>query len=276
MPYVQKIREANYRQEVEREMIFKLRHDMLNKMIDEKLTDQESEKSLVSVDDEDVDLRIEQIKKEYFLTDEELKKSLAADGYTMEGYKKRIKEQMLRIKLINIEVKSKIAITGKEIRDHYENNKKDYGEILKYHLRTIVIRVPGSADADQKRAALEKMKLIVRKLEYGAAFDKLAREYSQDFTATGGGDLGLFTLDELSTGFKETVRWMSEGDTSPVLQTQQGYQIVKLQEIKKLPGKTLKDARIEIHDKLYKELVEEKYKTWFKELRDRSYVKIIQ
>ncbi|NVL89421.1 MAG: peptidylprolyl isomerase [Desulfobacterales bacterium] len=275
-PYVLKIREAHYPQEVERRMLFKLREDILNKMIDHKLTDQETEKLRVSVDDNEVDQHIEQIKKEHFLTDKELRKSLAVEGYSLEEYRKQIKEQILRIKLLNIKVKSKIAITEKDIRDYYEKHKESYQGADKYHLRTILIKVPASANVDPNKAAREKIELIAKELKSGADFDELAKRYSQDSTAATRGDLGLFTLDELSVEFREIVRNMAEGQISPILQTTVGYQILMLQEIKKMPRKTLKEARIEIHEKLYRQLVEEKYKGWLKALRGRSYVKIIR
>jgi len=276
LPFTQQIREANYPPEVEREMIFKLRQEILNKLIDQKLTDQETERLQVSVNDKEVDQRIEQIKSEHFLTEEDIRKTLAAQGHTLEGYRERIKEQLLRVKLINIEVKSKIAVSGKEIQDYYEEHKEEYQGGQKYHLRTILIKASPSAGADQKKVALEKIKSIVRELKSGAAFDELARKYSQDGTAAAGGDLGLFTLDELLPEFQETVLWMAEGQISPVLETPKGYQILMLQEIKKIPGKTLEEARIEIQERLYRELVGEKYNAWLKRLRERSYVKIIQ
>lgn len=275
-PYVQQVREARYPRETKRQMLFKLRQDILNKMIDEKLTHQETERLHVSVDNRDVDQHIEQIKSEHFLTEEELRKSLAAEGYTLEEYRERIKEQLLRIRLINIEVKSKIAVTEKDIREYYEKHKQDYQGTQKYHLRTILIGVPPSAGSDQEKAALEKIQSIVKAFKSGAAFDELAKQYSQDGTAESGGDLGLFTLDELSAEFQETVRRMAEGQVSPVIQTSNGYRILMLEEIKKTPGKTLKEVRIEIHERLYRDLVEEKYKAWLTTLRDRSYVKIIQ
>jgi len=276
LPFAQQIREANNPPEVEREMIFKLRQEILNKLIDQKLTDQETERLQVSVNDKEVDQRIEQIKSEHFLTEEDIRKTLAAQGHTLEGYRERIKEQLLRVKLINIEVKSKIAVSGKEIQDYYEEHKEEYQGGQKYHLRTILIKASPSAGADQKKVALEKIKSIVRELKSGAAFDELARKYSQDGTAAAGGDLGLFTLDELLQEFQETVLWMAEGQISPVLETPKGYQILMLQEIKKIPGKTLEEARIEIQERLYRELVGEKYNAWLKRLRERSYVKIIQ
>ena len=275
-PYVRQIRKAYYSPETKREMLFKLRQDVLNKMIDEKLTYQETERLHVSVDDRDVDQHIEQIKSEHFLTEEELRQSLAAEGYTLEEYRERIKEQMLRMRLINIEVKSKIAVTEKDIREYYEKHKEDYEGTQKYHLRTILIGVSPSAGADQKKAALEEIESIVKDFKSGAAFDELAKQYSQDGTAESGGDLGLFSLNELSAEFQETVQRMAEGQISPVVQTSKGYQVLMLQEIEKMPGRTLKEARIEIHERLYRDLVEEKYRAWLTVLRDRSYVKIIQ
>ena len=276
LPFAQQIREANNPPEVEREMIFKLRQEILNKLIDQKLTDQETERLRVSVSDKEIDQRIEQIKSEHFLTEEDIRKTLAAQGYTLEEYRERIKEQLLRVKLINIEVKSKIAVSGKEIQDYYEEHKEEYQGRQKYHLRTILIKASPLARAGQKKAALEKIESIVRELKSGAAFDDLAKKYSQDGTAAAGGDLGLFTLDELLPEFREMVLWMGEGEISPILETPKGYQILMLQEIKKIPGKTLEEARIEIQERLYRESVGEKYKDWLNLLRELSYVKIIQ
>jgi peptidyl-prolyl cis-trans isomerase SurA len=275
-PYARQIRASVYEPEEERKMLFSIRQDVLNRMIDDKLTNQETERLRVSVDERDVDQQIEQIKSEHFFTEEELKKALGAEGYTLEQYRKRIKEQLLRVKLINIEVKSRIAITEKEIRDYYEEHKKAYQGKKKYHLRTILIRVPSSAAAYERADAMKRIEAVEEKFNSGAAFDELAKQYSEDVTAKDGGDLGMFFLEELSPQFQETVRSMNEGQVSRVLQTPQGYQVMMLQEIRNSPGKTLKEATIEIQERLYREVVEEKYKAWLMALRHRSYIKIIQ
>jgi peptidyl-prolyl cis-trans isomerase SurA len=274
-PFIRELREADYPEEAKRQMLFKVRQEVLNKMIDEKLAHQASENLKVRIDDRDVDQQIERIKSDNFLTDEELRASLAARGYTFEQYRSRLKEQMLQMKLINIEVRSKIAITDKDIREYYEAHKADYEGTEKYRLRTILIEAPPSASSDERETAFAAMASVVNALRSGAAFDELAREYSDDASAAAGGDLGLFTLDELSPELRETVRSMSEGQVSPVIQTPQGYRILMLQEIEKNPGRSLKEASIEIHDKLYQKFMDEKYKDWIKALRDRSYVKVV-
>jgi peptidyl-prolyl cis-trans isomerase SurA len=131
------------------------------------------------------------------------------------------------------------------------------------------------ATAGQREEALKKMETVVDKFRSGVPFDELAKRYSEDGTAKEGGDLGFFNLDELSREFRETVGVMKEGEISPILQTPQGYQVVMLQQIKIQAGKSLQETKIQIQERLYNELVEEKYNAWLKELRDRSYIKII-
>ena len=41
---------------------------------------------------------------------------------TMEAYRDKIKEQILRARLVNYEVKSKIVITEEEIRAYYNSH----------------------------------------------------------------------------------------------------------------------------------------------------------
>jgi len=273
-PYMRKVREANHPPEAEREMLFRLRRDVLNRMIDEKLTAQEAEKLEVKVGDTEVDAQIERIKNQHFITDEDLRQSLAAEGLTLEEYRERLRAQILQATLVNIEVKSKVAITDKDIREYYEEHKDYYEEIKTYHLRTILIKAPPSAGSDEKETARAMMESIVRALYSGAPFDELARKYSEDSSATAGGDLGQFSLNELSVQVQEALRTMSKGEVSSILETPDGYRILMVQDIEKKPGKSMEEARAEIQEKLYEKVVEEQYEAWLKALRERSYVKI--
>jgi peptidyl-prolyl cis-trans isomerase SurA len=273
-PYLQKLHEANYPPEAERQMLFNLRMDLLNGMIDEKLTAQEAEKLKVKVSDNEVDAQIERIKSQHFITDEDLRESLGAEGLTLEEYRERLRGKILQATLVQIEVKSKVAITDKDIRDYYEENKSYYEEIKAYHLRTILIKAPLSASSDDREAARAMMESIVRALSSGAPFDELARKYSEDSSAAEGGDLGQFSLSELSAQVQEALLTLSKGDVSRILETPEGYRILMVQDIEKKPGKSVEEATTEIQEKLYQKVVEEEYEAWLKALRERSYVKI--
>lgn len=275
-PYTSQIQTAAYSPEEKQEMLFKVRRDILDRMIDRKLTEQKGKALGVSVSESEVDQRIERIKEEEFLTEEALRKALADEGYTLEEYRKRIKSQLLGIKLINREVKSKVAITEDEIRAYYENHKSAYTGQKKYHLRTILVRVNSWENHAAKTAAQDKIETIATKLRAGVPFEDLARRYSEDITAESGGDIGWFSISELTKELRETVRWMEEGQVSPVLETEQGYQILKLEKIEGTTGKTLEEAKDEIQETIYRQMVERKYDDWLKDLRKDAYIKIVQ
>jgi peptidyl-prolyl cis-trans isomerase SurA len=275
-PYAMKVRSSVQGAKEEAKILSQLRGEILDRMIDEKLADQESERLGVSVSESEVDERLEQMALQQSLDREALEKVLEAEGYTWEEYRSRLKEQMLRVKLINMEVKSKIAITEKEIEDYYEAHKEALRKEKRYRLRTILIKVPSSATDDQRKKTLKRMKTVVDKFEKGGSFAELAKEYSEDGTGQEGGDLGFFLLEELSPEFRETVERMEEGEISPILQTPLGYQIVMVEEIESEAAKPLEEAKLQIQEKLYNQLLEDKYNTWLKELRERSYIKIIQ
>ena len=275
-PFVQQIREAPYGPDERRQLLSKVRQDMLNRIIDQRLTDQESKRLGISVHDSEIDKRLDIVKEQNFFTDEDLEKALEAEGYSLEEYREKIKEQLLSQKLVNMEVKSKIAITEDEITKYYENHKNDYGGAIQYHLRTLLIRVSSWENEEAKDVAMERMNLAVEALKAGTPFEKVARQYSEDVTAKEGGDLGLFTIDELAPELQETVRWLKEGEVSSVLQTAQGFQLLFVEQIRSASGKTLDEARTEIQQQLYREEVDRKYKAWLKTLRERSYIKVIR
>jgi peptidyl-prolyl cis-trans isomerase SurA len=276
-PYLRNIDQGNYPPDVARTMRFDVRQKVLNGLIDQKLSGQEAKKMGISVDKDEVDQYLERTKNENFMTEEDLKKALKAQGFTWEGYRQQLADQILRVKLINLEVKSRIAVTDEEIKDYYENHQADYAGVKQYHLGSVVVRVLPEATDEEVAAAEERARAIEMTLKTGAegAFDDLAQRFSGDESITSG-DLGLFLLDELSEQIRDMVSGMKAGDVTPVIEAPHGYQILVVLEITETPGKSLEEVKGEIHEKLYQEFVEEKYEAYVKKLRKRSYVKVMQ
>ena len=275
-PYEAKIRELNYSPEKEQEALFKLRTDILNQIIDEKLTDQAIKRNNIEVSEKEIDAAVERLKESRSLTEENLRAGLAQQGLTMEEYRKAIKEQLLRNILVNREVKSKIVITEDEIKKYYETHREKYAGETKYHIWSIFIRSSEVVDESTKALALEKMESIITKLKQGQAFESLAAQKPDSPLAPEGADLGLYQLDELSMQLQKTVKDMKAGDFSPILNTDMGYQIIYVQKIIHTDAKSMADVKSEIQQTLYEDAVEKRFQTWLKNLRKKSYIKIIQ
>jgi peptidyl-prolyl cis-trans isomerase SurA len=274
-PYTAKIRAARYSYEQERKMLFQVKAELLNELINQKLADQQLKRHNITVDETEIDKLIERIKEGAFLTDEEMRAKLASQGLTMEEFRKRTKEQLLRRKLLNIEIRSKIVITQDDIKTYYENHIDEYAGEKKYHLRNIIMAIPSGAGEAEKLAIYKIMESILTELEQGKDFASMAKMYSQSSLASEGGDLGFFRLRELSPVLRAEIANLKIGEFTPVLDTEMGYQILFVEEISETPGKSLEDATPEIRDKLYSEIVDKKYRLWLEELRSRSHIKII-
>ncbi len=274
-PYVERIKKTRYSSEKETRMLFEVRRKILNQLIDEKLTDQELKKHNITVSTREIDGTIERVKEMALITDEELRTELASQGLTMEEYRVRTKEQLLRRKLINREVRSKIVITQEDVKAYYDSHMDAYAGEKKYHLRNIIMTVSLLASDTEKQTVFTRMENVLEKLEQGEDFTKLAKLYSQSSMASEGGDLGFFRIDEISPLLKPEIEELKAGEFTSVIDTEMGYQIFFVEEVVEKPGKSLEDATPEITNKLYTEIVDQKYQAWLENLRTRSHIKII-
>lgn len=275
-PYVREIEKSSYPTETEQKMLYKVREEAINQLIEQKLTDQEIKRANITISEKDVDDRIEQIKAANFFTDEDMRAELAKNGLSMEEYRQQIKDQILRVKLINLEVKSKAVITTEDIKDYYDNHQDQYAGKEKYHLRNILITVPFYAGDKEKLEIKTKINSVLARLNAGESFATLAMTYSESSSAADGGDLGWFTLDSLSPQLKKIVKEMTAGEYTPVVDTDQGYQIFLVQDVAKTPGKSLDEVSSEIERNLYNDMINTKFQAWLEDLRKQSHIKIIR
>lgn len=274
-PYVAQIKAVGYDPEKEQQMLYRVRSDVVEKLVDQKIIDQEIKRYKITVSDQDIDSDIERIKKNKLWTDEEFRKALEYEGMTIESYREKLKTQALRARLINRVVKANIVITREDIAAYYASNIEKYQGELKYHLRNIIMRVLADTGTDGKRSVLEKMVNIEAALNNGASFESLARQYSESVLAKNGGDLGVLAYKDFSSQLKQALEDLSIGEYTAVLDTDQGYQIFYIEDILKENEMLLEEVYSQIESTLYKELSEKAFIDWLKTLRETSHIKII-
>ena len=272
-PYADKIKTLGYPIEKERKMLFKVRDDILNQLIDQKLTDQEIKRLKISVSENEIDAAVERMKEITYYTDEELRQELAGQGSNMEEYRKNIKEQILRAKLVNREIKSKIVITKQDVKSYYETHSDKYCGEKKYRLQNIIMKVSSFADKAKKFSIQKRMEAVLAKLKAGQPFEEMAKSYSE---SSGTCNLGLFAINELSPQLQEAIKGLGVGEFTSVLDTDYGYQIFYISEVVDSPGKSLEEVTAEIEEKLFREIVDKKFRSWLDDLHKKAHIKIIK
>ncbi len=137
-PYEPKIREMNYPLEKEMQVRFKLREDIIGQLIEKRLTDQQVDKKDIKIGEAEVSRAIERVKSLNQLTDEDLRAQLKSQGMDYDAYRREIRTQLQRNRLVGYEVKSKIVITDEDIQAYYDENKEALGNKPLETLRTFI------------------------------------------------------------------------------------------------------------------------------------------
>ncbi|MBF0204930.1 MAG: SurA N-terminal domain-containing protein [Desulfamplus sp.] len=304
-PYVDKLESSDYTPQKKKEILSQLTGDMLNRMIERKLTDQEAKRIRISVSDKEVDSAIENLKQSQLMSQEELEKALKDDGLSFADYKEKIREEILRPKLINYSIKSKVVITESDIKAYYESHSEEFAGKKKYYLRNILLTASDSAsasasasgsgsgsdsasksnsntntntDTDTDTTGNEQKKRaeqIKARLDAGEDFKALAKEYSQASNASEGGDLGFFEWETLSDTIKKAIEPLDAGKHTNVISTDQGYQIFYVQEIQNQNVIPMNEVSKAISKKLYDSIVEKKFREWLDSLKEKSHIKIM-
>lgn len=224
-------------------------------MIDHKLFDEKYPKT--DEETKEVQEQIEQIKSNYS-NDEETFLNVIKQYFGVDSEKEL--EDMFRLEYKRneaVEDHIKENLTDDEIQEYYDNNI--IGDIKASHILIKVDVDNNATDEEKEKAeneALEKAKKIIKKLDAGEDFSKLAKKYSDDESnKDDGGDLGYFKADEMDENFVDAANKLKKNEYSkePV-KTQYGYHIIlKKGQKKKASLKSVKD---EIKETLMNEKLE--------------------
>ena len=252
-----------------------LRSVALNRLVDKKLIDQKIRELDIRVSDEEVRLAIEDVKKQNNISQEALEQALAGQGMSFEQYKRQLKEQLERIRLMSQEVRSKVQVGEREIREFYEANRAKYGAEEEFRARHIFFKVEKKGGAEELAKAEKVAAEVLKEARAGKDFAELARQYSTDpAAARDGGDLGTFKRDDMVPEIGNTVAALKPGEVSDLVLSPAGLHIIKLEERKPAKGRPFEEVKDEIEEQLYKKKADERFAQWVKDLRTSAAIEI--
>ncbi|MBI2816393.1 MAG: SurA N-terminal domain-containing protein [Acidobacteria bacterium] len=229
--------------------------EIVRDLIERELMAQKASQLKLEVKDAEIDKQFEDLRGP--VTPEQFRKDLERRGFSEQNMRNEIRRTLTVQKLVENQIGSKIEVTDSEVSRFYEENKESFNvREPQYHLGQIVVTPNPSVPVTNSRndkalnqeQAIMKVQRVQAMLKGGQDFQQVARELSEDpQTAREGGDLGYqaeSTLDRLGPQLKQVILKMNIGDTTPVMQTPEGFWILKLLG-KRQPGqKTLQDAEV--------------------------------
>ena len=252
----------------------KAQEGMLNRMIDDILIEQEAARLGIKIPDEDVTGAIENILAQKNLTMNDFEKILENEGMSLEGYKKEVKTQMIRSKVVRRELRTAIAVTDEEIGEYYIKHRAEYEGQQAVRIKQIVLLFPEKLDDDIKQKLKGDMEAILKRLKAGEPFDKLASQFSQGPTAKQGGDIGFVERGIMPPEMEKIAFALEPGQISDVIESPAGFTIITVTDKRGAGTRMIESVRDEIKDKLLDAKMDKKIEEWMSDLRKKAHISI--
>ncbi|MCK4422621.1 MAG: peptidylprolyl isomerase [Candidatus Omnitrophica bacterium] len=248
----------------------KAREEIFAQMIKDKVILQEAGKLGVTIREEDVDDKLnEMIAK--FPSEEKFFAALKNEGIALESIRDKYRERLIIRKLTNMEVRAKVVLRPQELMDYYNNNKREFIEVEEIKLKTILIRVEEDGSDEAARTRMEEIRTML--LE-GMDFGRLALVTSEGPEAKIKGDIGFVKRGELLEEVDKVIFKLQPGEISEPIRTEIGYHLFKVEVKKESRVKEFKEVRRYIEDKLFQQKAVTRFNEWISKLEEDVYISV--
>lgn len=140
--------------------------------------------------------------------------------------------------------------------------------ITQTHARHILIKTSAAMpDSEARQRILD----IKKRIEAGASFADQAKRYSQDGSASQGGDLGWLSPGDTIPEFEKAMNALQPGEMSGPVQTGFGWHLIQVLERRNTDvSEEQKRRQAQLAIRAFKS--DERWQDWLRQLRDRAYV----
>ena len=275
-PYMAKLNEVQDAKEREAQRVEML-HKVLDIEIGERIVNAELERTRdkLGVTDADVDRAVQEVQKLNRLTEEQLQAALYAQGITWAEYKKKLKAQIERTRLIQFQVQGKVQLKEVDVTRRCEERQRASAKEVKYCASHILMAIPPKATAEEIEQIRARVSKLQAELAAGADFGAYAMKYSDDKGAPDG-DLGCFGKGEMVEAFEKVAFGLKLGEVSTVVRTEFGFHVIKLNDRKVASGGDCKDEEIlnNFRNEIYQEELDRQMNLWLTDLRRKRFVEV--
>lgn len=256
------------------DMMVEARKMILENLIDRELLYQQSREKGISIKDAEVNEQFDRLKQQY-PNEQAFKESMAEDQLTEDTVKSRIKVNLAVQQFVDKEFGGKLDVTEAETKAFYDGNPQYFTQPEVIRVSEILIKVDPKAEAAKKQEARKKMEEIQKRVQKGEDFAVLAKELSQSASAAQGGDLGIVPRGRMPKAFDDAAFSLKPGEVSGVVESELGFQLIKVYE--KTPEKTVpfKDVEERIRQHLMNQKLTQKVNEYLNEVKKTAKIERI-
>jgi peptidyl-prolyl cis-trans isomerase SurA len=190
-----------------------LRKQMLDRLIEVKLLVAQAKLDGITLGDQELEQAVSRSMDDMITRfgsrrnlERELERSRMTYGDLEARNRELIRNRLYTSRIVATHIRPLVEVRADEVRKYYEDHKDQVPRRPARVKLANVLVVPQPSEQAQVviKDALAKIQADLGK---GVAFEDVARSYSQDANATGGGHLGTFAKGDLFNGLLEDAAW---------------------------------------------------------------------
>ena len=236
------------------------RLQILNKLIAERLFRKEALALGIEVETGDVDAYLEQIQIQNQVDESTFEQMLKSRGVDLKKYREQIESEILRAKLVSALVRPRVNVLETDVKKYFEEHREEFPASGSLHLHQILVRASGEG-AEVREEARKLIEQTRVELENGASWELAGGENYRD--------VGFVVPGELRPELRELLGDLKVDQTSPIVETKEGFYLVKISSsIEEGGGEELFK---QIRDQLYEEKLHREMSVFLTEELPKKY-----
>jgi peptidyl-prolyl cis-trans isomerase SurA len=243
---------------------------LLERMIDERLVLQVADEEHIRVSSSEVDQAIANVRQQSQLDEREFWEAVRAQGFTETQYRRELRNQLLRLKVLNQRVRGRVNITEEDVRRRYQEQVARARRSSTFEAAYVRVPLPPAATATELRDRMRRAERIRAQL---AGLETLEERIAA-ILGQGGSRTGRISQTDLAPEIGEALAQVGVGDLAGPVRTEDAIFVLLLLD------RDRGDADIPDYDQirmdLYREMVQEamtrQEEIFLEELRRRAVI----
>lgn len=248
-------------------------HHVLDELIAIILLQQDAKAQGITASDQEVQQMVA-ARKQNFPNEEAYKKALAQAGVTEAKLREQARDTIAVQKYVQTKLAPQATVSDQAAKDFYEKNKGQMQVPERLHLRHIFVLIDPKATPADREKAKQKAEGLLKRVQGGEDFAKVATEASDDpGSKSRGGDIGLVGKGQAPPAFEAAAFALKKpNDMSPVVESSLGYHIIQLLERKEPSTVPYEQVKGRIEQMLKQQQVQKLFQVRADQLRAKGKV----
>lgn len=221
--------------------------EVLAQLIDEMLIEQAAEELEIRVTSTDVERAIATVRRQNNLDEQSFWRAVRNQGYTEAAYRADLQRQLLRMRLLNQRVRSRVNITEQDVRAEYDQVARRRNRTFRFRASHVFVPVRADAPAPDVAAARERIEAIRATITDEATL-------TQAITDNQGGSLGWLRQGDLPEAFESTLLALDENTPSEPVRGPNGFHVFFVHERER--GEEVAESFEDAKERIYQELLD--------------------